>query len=397
MGRELVLNLGDDRFPGNTGLVEKATDPVLPGVTLPGDYAAQFPTPLDTTELLAMCEEVNLLRAIPDLGTQLKAFTYREMNELAFVSGSSYVSFADYACPEPFEHDGDNTTVTLKNIGAYKGLGLSDIMHSAGVIGMSQNGFGLGIENLNGPFAAGEGLPGVDNVNTLALRRIADLKAKEMALMATLVLNGEDRLMAIGSASDNALEFDGIETLITSANGSHANASSEASGTFSASNFDRFLSETCAKPTLVAGHPTAIQEMMSAYFQLGYQGSQLVNFPNGDRIVPGFNFAGEVNTGVGRLTVVADSNFTRTASGASTFQSNLYALRMSHNGDPLIFRRTQIPLAFKDLAPGCTTLAFQIWKKTVLVAKARCAHGVYSSLFSGRSLTTCPRVHLTND
>lgn len=396
MAKELVLNLGADA-PQNPGFVSKATDPVLPGVTTPGDFAAQYPTPLDTTELLAMCEEVNMLRAIPDLGTGLKNFTYREMDELAFVSGSSYVSFADGVCPENYEHDGANVTVNLKNIGAYKSLTLSDIMHSAAVVGMSQGGFGVGIENLNGPFAAGNGLPGVAGTNTMTNPAIADLKAKEMALMATLVLNGEDRLMVRGDSGANALEFDGIETLITSGNGSHVNATSEASGTFSAQNFDRFLSETCAKPTLIAGHPTAIQEMMSAYFQLGYQGSQLVNHPNGDRIVPGFNFAGEVNTGVGRLTVVADNNFSRTASGASTFQSSLFALRMSHNGDPLVFRRTQIPLAFKDLAPGCTSLAFQIWKKTVLVAKARCAHGKYTSLFSGRSISTCPVVSLTND
>ena len=393
---ELVLNLGQDQVK-EQGFVSKATDPVLPGVSTPGDFAAQYPTPLDTTELLAMCEEVNLLRAIPDESTGLKAFTYREMNELAFVSGSSYVSFADGACPENYEHDGDNVTMTLKNIGAYKSLTLSDIMHSAAVAGMSQGGFGVGINHLNGPMPAGQGLPGVVGVNTLANQVVANLKAKEMALMATLVLNGEDRLLVRGSASDNALEYDGNETLITSANGSHTNASSEASGTFSGANFDRFLAEGCAKPTAVFGHPTAIQEMMSAYFQLGYQGSQLVNHNDGNRIVPGYHFAGEVNTGIGTLMVVADSNFTRTASSATTFQSSLYALRMSHNGEPLVFRKTQIPLAFKDLAPGCTAIAFQIWKKTVLVAKARCAHGVYTSLFSGRSVSTCPVVQLSND
>jgi hypothetical protein len=393
---ELVLNLGQDQVK-EQGFVSKATDPVLPGVTTPGDFAAQYPTPLDTTELLAMCEEVNLLRAIPDESTGLKAFTYREMDELAFVSGSSYVSFADGACPENYEHDGDNVTATLKNIGAYKSLTLSDIMHSAAVAGMSQGGFGVGIDSLNGPMPAGQGLPGVAGVNTLANQAVANLKAKEMALMATLVLNGEDRLLVRGNASSNALEYDGIETLITSGNGSHTNASSEASGTFSGANFDRFLAEGCAKPTAVFGHPTAIQEMMSAYFQLGYQGSQLVNHNDGSRIVPGYNFAGEVNTGIGTLMVVADSNFTRTASSATTFQSSLYALRMSHNGEPLIFRKTQIPLAFKDLAPGCTAIAFQIWKKTVLVAKARCAHGKYTSLFSGRSVSTCPVVHLSND
>ena len=394
---ELVLNLGADAAREGA-FVQKATDPVVSNVSTPGDFAAQFPTPLDTTELLAMCEEVNMLRYIPDLSTGLKTFTYREMDELAFHSGSSYIGFADGACPEEYEHTGDNTTVTLKNIGAKKSLTISDIMHSAAVIGMSQGGFGVGINSLNGPFAAGEGLPGVANVNSMVMNAIADLKAKEMSLGATMVLNGEDRLLAIGDATTNPLEFDGIELLITSALGSHANVSTEWSGTFASENFDRFLSETCAKPTVIMGHPTAIQELMGDYFQLAWQGSQTISYSApGDRIVPGFNFAGEVNTGVGRLQVVADSNFSRAAASASTFQSNLYALRMSHNGDPLIFRSTQIPLAFKDLAPGCTAISFQLWKKTVLVAKARCAHGVYTSLFSGRSVSTCPRIGLTND
>ena len=393
---ELVLNLGTDA-PQEGAFVQKATDPVVSNVSTPGDFAAQYPTPLDTTELLAMCEEVNMLRYIPDLGTGLKTFTYREMNELAFHSGSSYTAFADGACPEEYEHNGTNTTVTLKNIGAKKSLTISDIMHSAAVAGMSQGPFGVGINSLNGPFATGEGLPGVANVNTMAMQAIADLKAKEIALASTMILNGEDRLLVVGDATTNALEFDGIEYLITSALGSHTNPSSEASGTFTAANFDRFLSETCAKPTVVMGHPTAIQEFMSGYFQLGWQGSQTVNVSSGDRVVPGFNFAGEVNTGVGRLQVVADGNFTRNAASATTFQSSLYALRMSHNGDPLVFRSTQIPLSYKDLAPGCTAISFQLWKKTVLVAKARCAHGKYTSLFSGRSVSTCPKVSLTND
>ena len=394
---ELVLNLGDQPFPGNA-LVEKASDPVIsPTASTPGDFAAQFPQPLNTNEIIAMCEEVNLWRNIPEIRTMLKAETYRELNELAFTSGSSYLSFADGECPEPYGHDGDNTTITLKNLGAYKSLTISDIMHSAAVVGMSQGRFGVGISDIIGAFPSGEGMPGGGNEGSSQATSIADLKAKEMLLASILTLNGWDRLLAIGNASDNALEFDGIEQLVTAALGSHVSASSTASGTFSATSFDRWLAESCAKPTLLAGAPQAIQEMMSSYFQLGYQGSQLVNHANGDRIVPGFNFAGEVFTGVGRLKAVADENFTRTASGAASFQSAIFALRMTHNGEPFVYKSTQIPLAFKDLVPGCTSIAFQIWAKTALIIKARCAQGRYTALFNGRVLTTCPRVGLTND
>jgi len=203
------------------------------------------------------------------------------------------------------------------------------------------------------------------------------------------VLNGEDRLLAVGDVDTRPLEFDGIEGWVTSGNGAH-NAS--ASGTFSAEAFDRFLSESCAKPQVLVGHPTAIQEMMSAYFQLGFQGSQVINVASGDRIVPGFNFGGFVNTGIGRLQVIADSNFTRTFDG-SNFSSNVYALRMNHNGEPLVYRATQIPLSLVDLAPGCTAISFEIWKKTALVIKALCAQGVYTfQAWSGRSVTTCTAI-----
>jgi len=108
--------------------------------------------------------------------------------------------------------------------------------------------------------------------------------------------------------------------------------------------------------------------------------------------VPGFNFAGEVNTGVGRLVCVADANFTRIDRGGGVFESSLYPLRMSHNGDPLVYRITQIPLAFKDLAPGCTAISFQIWTKTALVIKALCAQSVYKKRFTGALVTTCAKI-----
>lgn len=381
--------IADMANPGQA-FVQRATDPVVTNIATPGDFSAQFPTPLDPTEILAMCEEVNLLNFLPERRTGLKQEIWREMNELAFTSGSNYIAFADGDCPEEYAHDGDNTTVDLKNIGAKKSLTISDIIHSRAVILG-----GSGIEALNGAWPGSAQMPGGTDMGTMAREAIADLKEKEVKLGMTLVLNGEDRLLAVGNASSRPLEFDGIETIITEANGAHVNVTSgqNASGTFSAQGFDRFLAESCAKPTHVAGHPQAIQEMLSGYFQLGFQGSQLVNFNGGQRIVPGFSFAGSVETGVGRLTVVADSNFSRTASGTNSFSSKLFALRMSHNGQPLIYRSTQIPLSLQDLAPGCTAISFEIWKKTALIVKAKCAQGMYAfGSWSGRSVTTCTAI-----
>ena len=382
---EKVLNPSD-----NTAFVARATDPAISNVATPGDFTAQFPTPLDPTEVLTLCEEVTLLQAIPEQRTGLKQVTWREMTSLAFTSGSNYIAFTDGACPEEYTHDGSNQTVDLKNLGAKKSLTISDIMHSAAVIAG-----GSGIEALLGGYAAGQGLPGASDVATFGRQAIANLKEKEARLGMTLVLNGEDRLLAVGDDDTRPLEFAGIEHWVTSAAGAHTNSVSgqDASGTFSATNFDRWLSEGCAKPTHLFGHPAAIQEVMSAYFQLGYQGSQVINVASGDRIVPGFNFGGFVNTGIGRLQVVADSNFTRTASGTNSFRSAIYALRMTHNGEPLVYRETQIPLSMIDLAPGCTAISFEIWKKTALIVKAMCAQGVYTfGSYTGRLVSQCTAI-----
>lgn len=397
---DTILNLGQVSQDGafahvnnGQGFVSKSTDSVFAiAPVTPIDFAAQFPQPLDTAELVAMCEELSAWRSIPEIGTALKAETWRELNELAFTSGSSYISFADGACPEWFYHDGDNTTVNLKNIGAYKSLTISDIMHSAAVSSMSVGRFGVGINRLVGGFAFGEGMPGGSEQGSFLQEAVADLKAKEMVLAGTLVLNGWDNLLVNGNAVSNSLEFSGIATQVTAGAGAHANATGTlASGTFAAIGFDRYLAEGCAKPNVLYGHPQAIQELMSAYFVLGFQGSQVIYSNDGNRMVPGYNFAGEVNTGIGALKVVADRNFTKTASGSNSFASKIYALRTVHNGLPLVYKSTQIPLAFKDLVPGCTAIQFQIWAKTALIIKAMCAQGVYDwGSWTGRSVTTCP-------
>lgn len=378
-----VLDLGN----GGGTFVSKATDPnVLPQpYASPADFSAQYPTPLDTTEFIAMCEEVSAWQAIPELPTALQQETWRELNSLAFTSGSSYISFADGSCPEEYTHDGANTTVTLKYIGAKKSLSDSDIMHSQAVAAASWNG----INAVMGGAPAGEGSPGGYDMATFQREVVADVKEKEIRLATTLVMNGWDNLLVTGDSSSNSLEFDGLETIVTSGNGAHVNT--DVSGTFSASTFDRYLSEGCARPTHIFGHPAAIQEMQSGYFQLGYQGSQVVNYANGDRVTPGFNFAAMVNTGVGRLGLVADSNFTRTDLGSS-FQSNLFPLRMTHNGEPLVYKRTQIPLGYKDLAPGCTSVSFEVVAKTALIVKHKCAHGRYGAAFTGTIATTCPTI-----
>lgn len=390
-----ILNLGADAaleksFVAETPVVQRSTDPVIlpqPYVQ-PTAFDAQYPQPLDPTEIIAMCEEITMWQALPEEQTALNGLTWREMTSLAFVSGSTFIAFADGECPEEFTHGGSNTTVDIKNIGAKKTLSIRDISHSTAVASANWHG----INRLVGGFSSGEGVPGGSETATFQQEVVMGAKEKETRIAMTLVLNGWDRLLVLGDHVNNSLEFSGFETWATNYSCTFHTNDNSASGTFSAIEFDRFLSESCAKPTHIFGHPQAVQEMLAAYFQLGFQGSQVVNFADGNRITPGFNFAGFVNTGVGQLVVVADNNFTRVNLGGGVFSAALWPMRLTHNGVPLVFKLTQIPLGLNDLVPGCTAVSFQVWAATSLVIKACCAQGTYSSIFSGRVASTCTSI-----
>jgi hypothetical protein len=387
---DTILNLGEDAAVEKSFEVERTTDPVIlpQPYSSPADFAAQYPQPLDPTEIITMCEEVTLLQALTRDSTALNAHLWREMTSLEFTSGSAYIAFADGECPEEYTHDGANSTVTLKNLGAKKTLSIRDIMHSAAVAGANWHG----INNLVGGFPSGEGLPGGANSATFQQEYVASVKEKEIRAAMTLVLNGWDRLLVLGDTNTNSLEFDGIEQWATNMSCTMHTNDNTASGTFSGIAFDRFLSESCAKPTHILGHPQAIQEMMGAYFQLGYQGSQVVNFAEGSRITPGYNFSSFVNTGVGRLEVIADNNFTRANAGGGAFQADLWPMRFTHNGEPLVYILDQIPLSLNDLVPGCTAISFQVWAATALIIKACCAQGQFTSQFTGRVVSTCTTI-----
>src|SRR3990167_10469755 len=89
-------------FQTNQPVVMKATDPVLPNVAQPGDFAAQYPQPLDPTEIITMCEEINVYQTIPVKRTMLNAETWREITSLQFVTGSHLIGLPGGGCPEQF-------------------------------------------------------------------------------------------------------------------------------------------------------------------------------------------------------------------------------------------------------------------------------------------------------
>ena len=360
---------------GGQGLVTKATDPLIlpqPYVS-PTDFTSQYPVPLDPTEILVLCEEISVWKALPEVVTDYSADQWREMNALAFTGdGLVYAGFfAPGACPEEYTHDGTTKSVTRRYLGAKKSLTNEEIRHSIAVARMP----GLGISNLSTQ---------IDGVT-----QVLGVKEKEIKLQEILTLNNWDKALCTGNHSLNAYGFDGIETLVTAANGARVNTNT--TGTFSIEEFDNFLVAGCNKPTHIFGHPKALEAVKKGYMSLGATGgTQPVQFiiqQKDGEVVPGMVLADRVDTSVGRLTLVPDFRFTATQVGDSTFSSSLFPLRVFHNGEPIVYKSTQTPLSFRDLAPGCTAISFEIYAVTALTMKHTVAQARYTSRFTGRIAT----------
>lgn len=372
-------------------IIEKTADPVFSHTQplTPPTFNMQYPQPLDPLEVMDLCEEISAVRNLPVQSTGLKHEQWMETTNLYYDAGQ-YEFFADGECPEEYTETGTYHTTFLKNYGVKKSLTVMDIKHSAAVAAGAD-----AITALLGGFASGEREPGGYNAATFVREGIADIKEKEIRKGMTLTLNGLDWTLIRGNSGTDPLEFDGIETQVTAGAGAHTNTSCP-TGTFSADDFDRFISEGCAKPTHIWGHPLALQMVAAQYFQLGWQGSQAVSFPGPqERIVPGYGFANAIHTQIGRLPLIGDANFNRTAVAGDCgglFRSIVYPLRMIHNGEQLIYRPEQFPLGYQDLVPGCTAVSFQIWGRQALTIKAMCAQHAYTAQFNGNIVTTCTRM-----
>lgn len=376
--------------------IEKTADPVFSHTQplTPQAYHLQYPLPLDPTEVMAHCEEISAVRNIPVVDIQTKNYQWMEATDV-YMDAGQYMFFADGECPEEYTQTGTYHTTYLKNYGVKKSLTVMDIKESAAIAGAG------GINRLVGGFAAGEREPGGYNAATFVAEVVADIKEKEIRKGMTLTLNGLDWTLIRGATATDPLEFDGLETLIAACSDEHTNTSCP-TGTFSADDFDRFISEGCAKPTHIWGHPLALQMVAQSYYQLGWQGSQVINYnvniptaAGAERLVAGYGFASAINTQVGTLPLIADANFERTAIAGDCgglFRSIIYPLRMVHNGEPLIYRPRQFPLSYQDLTPGCTAVSFEIWGREALTVKLCCAQGAYTAQFNGNIATTCTRI-----
>lgn len=361
------------------------TDPVMQPspVPTPGDFANEFGTPVDQTEILALCEELGLYNAFPEITNGSQTDSWRELDQLEFASGCNAIAFTPGECPEDQVHHTGNESITKRHIGVKKSLTESDIRHSAASIAA-----GYGVNALIGAFND-QGLPGELDGPSLLRGSISDVKEKEARLSTILTLNGWDDLLVNGDNGANALEPDGIVNYITAVNGARA-CPSWMTGTFSAANLDRFMAAGCAHPQAILGHPTALSEIAVNYWGLG---SQTVFFDDNVNISPGRHFSSQLVTGVGPISLIGDSRFPRVDNADGTFRTIIYPVRLTHNGEPLIYKSTQIPLSYKDLTPGCSAIAFEVWAVTALVVKAMCAQALCELTFSGFVDDGCTYVH----
>jgi hypothetical protein len=363
-------------------IVEQANDSVInyPAAITPADLAYEFGTPIDVTEIIALCEETGLYTALPEVINGSKYESWRELESLVNCSGTAYISFSPGDCPDFMcNTTGAPKQVEKKHIGKMTTLTESDIQHSIASIAA-----GYGVKWL-----LGAALPAGSAGNSSLVREsIKSLMDKEIKKQQVLVINGWDYLLVKGNDAVNSTEFDGVENYITAANGARVNPNSAAySGTFSATRFDEFLAAGCAKPTHIMGHPTALQALQLGYWALGsqtYSNAQVVSWQGPARnIVPGLTFAGALQTAVGLLPLIGDTRFTRTDHSDGSFSSTIFPVRMTHDGEPLVYRATQIPLSFKELTPGCSAISFETWAVTALVIKFMCAQARYTAKFQG--------------
>lgn len=352
-------------------------DPVtlLVPYTQPGDFAAQYPQPLDPTEILTECEEINVWRALEEVVTPFNADQWREMTDIDFATATGLLNdgfFEKGGCPDRITASGGNITVTRRFIGAQQTLSYEDIQHSAAVAAIR----GLGISRLMTHTVGG---PDVIDV-------VRDAKAKEIRKQEIITLNLWDLALVKGNNVVNSLAFDGMETQVTAAGGARVNADN--TGTFNIEEFDNFIVAGCARPTHAFGHPKALEAIKKGYLSLGATGGtqpiqQIVLQNNNGKVIPGVTLADTVNTTAGPLQLVPDFRFTAAQVADHSFSSTVFLLRVRHNGEPLVYKSTQTPLVFKDLSPGCTAISFMVYAVTSLVIKHMCAQAAFTSQFAG--------------
>jgi len=173
-----------------------------------------------------------------------------------------------------------------------------------------------------------------------------------------------------GNTGTNTKSFDGLEYMVTAANGSQVLA---VSGAFAKGHLDELIIQMMMKgiiPTAIACNPIMLSTLIDTYTGSGDQVS--INMNMGDQDVALGYWAKRIVTPAGILPIVQDRRFSVSGT-APTFTGDIFVLTREHMGEYILGLEWQVMPSALDLArvPGFyTSQVFAVWSSLTLVEKA---------------------------
>jgi len=256
-------------------------------------------------------------------------------------------AFAAGGCPPDITTTRSLHSLTKKSYGAMAGVKDIDIIASS-----------MGI--------APHGVSGLDDVS-IKYRDDAEFL---LNLLYVRTRQAVDWAAVRGNSTTDANSFDGLETMVTAANGSQV--LNMAGAAFSKAYLDELIVQMMIQgiiPTAIACNPIMFSSIINAYTGGGSQVS--INMNMGDTGAVGY-WADSVITPAGKLPLIGDRRFT-TSGAAPTFTSDIFILTREHAGEPILFFEWQVLPTAIDIGRWqnyCTSQLFAVWSHLVLVEKS---------------------------
>ena len=178
-----------------------------------------------------------------------------------------------------------------------------------------------------------------------------------------------DYALIRGSVAGNANHFNGLETMVTAANGSKV---LNVGGAFTKGALDQLIIQMMLygiTPTAIACNPIMLPAITQAYAE----GTNVsINMQMGEGKQTMGYFADQVMTPAGKLPIVADQRFTVSGT-APTFTGDIFVLTREHMGEQILYMDWQVMPTALDLARLIgyyTSQLFAVWSSLVLVEKS---------------------------
>lgn len=309
-----------------------------------------------TENILTSAQESRVFRTIPVKGTLRTVQWYEE----GFTASSP--GFTPGTCP-PSLTEGSATlkTVILKNLGFSVQVDEQKVKESALLRAL----------NLEYPTTTGD----------LIKEAIGNELAFQISVASAYLVSQLDSTMVKGNSTADPNVFDGIETLVTAANG--ATFTDASASPFNYDDFSAFALSLGGGATHVFGHPMALAQVYKAALAAGGATPMLVV---SDGTVPGLGLGSQIATLGGTLTLVPDRYFTVTT-GTGDFTTDLFVLNIND-----VYRAEFEPITFveKGSPSGCLVREGFVYTTTALVIQNMARQGRYRAKFAGSPTMALP-------